>query len=77
MVSESNDIMMALETAFPEYNPLLPPPSGVQARRVPGLLQLERRVQNQTQARISNANPNSYPYANADVGFLCLVLVAH
>ena len=54
--------MMALETAFPEYNPLLPPPSGVQARRVPGLLQLERRVQNQTQARISNANPNSYPY---------------
>jgi glutathione S-transferase len=44
VISESNDIMMALEKEFPYHHPLLPEMGNAQKARVRPLLQLERQV---------------------------------
>jgi len=43
-LSESNDIMAALEREFPDHTPLLPPSDSPAAGRVTPLLRLERRA---------------------------------
>lgn len=44
VISESNDILQAIEDLFPEYTPLLPQKDNVKSTRVNDLLKLERRV---------------------------------
>uniref|UniRef100_A0A6U2EXV2 GST N-terminal domain-containing protein n=1 Tax=Hemiselmis andersenii TaxID=464988 RepID=A0A6U2EXV2_HEMAN len=44
VITESNDIMQALEDTFPDHNPLTPDASDPQAPRVRGLLRLEREI---------------------------------
>jgi glutathione S-transferase len=42
LISESNDIIFAVEEEFPEFTPLLPVKGSIQERRMESLFQLER-----------------------------------
>ena len=44
LITESLEIMLAIEREFPEYTPLLPPPGSPDMKVVEGLLRLEREV---------------------------------
>ena len=44
VITESNDIMQALEDDFPQHNPLIPEASNPHAPRVKNLLRLEREI---------------------------------
>ena len=44
VITESNDIMQAIEDLYPEHNPMIPQPSDPQAPRMRPLLQLERAI---------------------------------
>ena len=44
VITESNDILEAIEAAYPELSPMLPKPNDPQFPRVRPLLQLERSL---------------------------------